>query len=227
MNENVVFVVGRDGKRYPVDKRGHKWFTSEFNQGDEQFTKAKHNSSMGLEGISDGHNHSAPGMRRLRFDIVSKVFEPSPMPAHIPDVPEVGASSAPLKSAAYFIGARCKPYNDDYLLCKKEDGEFQCLKEGRRVTRCAISVIEDMNKHCYDYFKLHWECLENREHRLSGCRKAETLLNKCVFQNLGLEKKIPGVKEQIHLKTSPIQKFDAEYSPAVAAWEQAKKDGSI
>jgi NADH dehydrogenase (ubiquinone) 1 alpha subcomplex subunit 8 len=77
------------------------------------------------------------------------LFDPTPMPADIPDVPEVGATSAPLKSAAYFIGARCLPYNDDFMLCKKESDkpEFDCLKEGRRVTRCAISVLEDLNKY--------------------------------------------------------------------------------
>lgn len=65
------------------------------------------------------------------------------MPDHIPKVDEIGATSAPLLSAAYFIGARCQPYNDDYMQCKTEAfgrGEFDCMKEGRRVTRCAGSV---------------------------------------------------------------------------------------
>lgn len=56
---------------------------------------------------------------------------------------EIGASSAPLLSASFFIGARCKPYNDDFMQCKTESagkGEIECLKEGRRVTRCAKSV---------------------------------------------------------------------------------------
>lgn len=65
------------------------------------------------------------------------------MPADIPSVQEVGATSAPLTSAAYFIGDRCKAFNDDYMKCKQEAngrGEFDCLKEGRKVTRCAASV---------------------------------------------------------------------------------------
>ena len=56
---------------------------------------------------------------------------------------EIGATSAPLLSASFFIGARCRPYNDDFMQCKTENpgkGEFECLKEGRRVTRCAASV---------------------------------------------------------------------------------------
>lgn len=65
------------------------------------------------------------------------------MPAHIPKVQEIGTSSAPLLSASFYIGARCRDYNDDYMQCKTEShgrGEFDCMKEGRKVTRCASSV---------------------------------------------------------------------------------------
>ena len=65
------------------------------------------------------------------------------MPSNIPSVPEIGASSAPLMSASFFIGARCKAYNDDFMKCKTDAngrGEIECLKEGRKVTRCAASV---------------------------------------------------------------------------------------
>lgn len=71
------------------------------------------------------------------------LVDPTPMPSHIPAVEEIGASSAPLMSASFFIGARCRPYNDDYMQCKTDAhgrGEIECLKEGRKVTRCAASV---------------------------------------------------------------------------------------
>jgi len=41
----------------------------------------------------------------------TKYVDPTPMPAHVPHVEEVGATSAPLKSAAFFLGAYCKEYN--------------------------------------------------------------------------------------------------------------------
>ncbi len=65
------------------------------------------------------------------------------MPEDIPAVKEIGATSAPLMSASFFIGARCRPYNDDFMKCKAEaygKGETECLREGRKVTRCAASV---------------------------------------------------------------------------------------
>lgn len=71
------------------------------------------------------------------------LIDTTPMPEDIPKVKEIGASSAPLMSASYFIGDRCRAYNDDYMKCKAESGgrgELECLKEGRKVTRCAASV---------------------------------------------------------------------------------------
>ncbi|KAK6528700.1 hypothetical protein TWF694_003942 [Orbilia ellipsospora] len=130
-----------------------------------------------------------------------------PLPDDIPKVEEVGASSAPLLSAAFFIGARCRPYNDDYMKCKDESpgrGEIDCMREGRKVTRCAVSVIEDLRANCLGEFRLHWQCLETKNHQLWKCRKQEQGLNECVYKKLGLEKTIPGAPEgqiPIHLRT--------------------------
>lgn len=79
---------------------------------------------------------------RGRFN-QSVLIDTTPLPEDVPAVKEIGASSAPLLSASFFIGARCRDYNDDYMQCKTENpgrGEFDCMKEGRRVTRCAQSV---------------------------------------------------------------------------------------
>jgi hypothetical protein len=89
-----------------------------------------------------------PPIRQLRQLIVPRfnqqaLIDTTPLPDDIPKVKELGASSAPLLSASFFIGARCKDYNDDYMMCKTEAngrGELDCMKEGRKVTRCAASV---------------------------------------------------------------------------------------
>lgn len=44
--------------------------------------------------------------------------------------------------------------------------------------------IKDINTHCLQQFKAHWECLENNNHNLYECRGPEFSLNKCVFTNL-------------------------------------------
>ena len=115
------------------------------------------------------------------------LIDTTPLPDSIPPVKEIGATSAPLLSAAFFIGARCRDYNDDYMQCKTEAagrGELECLKEGRRVTRCAASVLNDINAHCLNEFRRHWMCLEEGNQQMWQCRPEEWKLNKCVFDNL-------------------------------------------
>lgn len=72
----------------------------------------------------------------------SKDFvESAPMPKDVPHVDELGTTSAPLKSASFFIGDKCKEVNDDFMLCKNENNNpAHCLAEGRKVTRCAQDV---------------------------------------------------------------------------------------
>ncbi|CAI4211238.1 unnamed protein product [Parascedosporium putredinis] len=125
-------------------------------------------------------------------------------------VKEIGATSAPLLSAAFFIGARCRDYNDDYMQCKTEAngrGELECMKEGRRVTRCAASVLKDINTHCLNEFRRHWMCLEEGNQQLWQCRPEEWKLNKCVFENLKLEKVVPDQPKNstpVHLRTRQV-----------------------
>ena len=42
--------------------------------------------------------------------------DPTPLPDHVPKVAELGVTSAPLKSAAFFIGAYCKDYNGTFVV---------------------------------------------------------------------------------------------------------------
>ncbi|KAL8323867.1 hypothetical protein RB593_005348 [Gaeumannomyces tritici] len=138
------------------------------------------------------------------------LYDTTPLPDSIPKVKEIGASSAPLLSAAFFIGARCRDYNDDFMQCKNENpgtGEAKCLTEGRRVTRCARSVLEDINKSCLDEFRKHWQCLDNNNHQLWQCRADEWKLNKCVYDKTGLEKVIPDQPKNstpVHLRRQQI-----------------------
>ncbi|KAF8645521.1 hypothetical protein AX16_007805 [Volvariella volvacea WC 439] len=141
----------------------------------------------------------------------SKAFvDPTPLPDHVPKVDELGATSAPLKSAAFFIGAYCKEYNEDFMLCKAENRDPEhCLKEGRRVTRCATDLINKMRENCLEQFQAHWQCLDKNNHEYYHCRKPERTLNKCMFEKLGLVKTIPGAppgQTPIHEVKNPVFK---------------------
>ncbi|KAG8698287.1 hypothetical protein FRC08_006021 [Ceratobasidium sp. 394] len=112
-------------------------------------------------------------------------IDPTPLPSAVPHVDELGVTSAPLKSAAFFIGAHCGDYNDDFMLCKQESADpAHCLKEGRRVTRCAADLIEKMRASCGQMYDAHWQCLENNNQEYYKCRKPERKLNECMFESL-------------------------------------------
>ncbi|KAG9304456.1 hypothetical protein G9A89_020020 [Geosiphon pyriformis] len=136
--------------------------------------------------------------------------DPTPLPDHIPHIDEVGFSSAPLKSVAFFIGAFCKEYNEDFMLCKNENNDpTHCLKEGRKVTRCAIDLIRRIRENCDKELDAHWICLDRNNQEYFHCRPEEKPLNACVLNALNLEKTIPGTpkgQEPIHLKKNPIFK---------------------
>ncbi|GFZ43805.1 NADH-ubiquinone oxidoreductase 20.8 kDa subunit [Saitozyma sp. JCM 24511] len=134
--------------------------------------------------------------------------DPNPLPSSVPHVDELGATSAPLKSASFFIGQHCKDVNEDFMLCKAENRDpAHCLKEGRKVTRCAAEVIGKIRESCLAEFDAHWQCLEKNNQYFQACRKPERALNQCVFTKLNLSKTIPGSPEgqpQIHEKKNPI-----------------------
>ncbi|KAI9591338.1 hypothetical protein BDF19DRAFT_455521 [Syncephalis fuscata] len=133
--------------------------------------------------------------------------EKNSLPSSVPAVDEIGATSAPLTSAAFFIGAHCKAYNEDFMLCKAENGDpAHCLKEGRKVTRCAADVIRQLRANCAEEFERHWKCLNEHNLELPGCRSEERPLNDCAFSKLGLKKVIPGSSPHsapIHEKKKP------------------------
>jgi hypothetical protein len=81
------------------------------------------------------------------------------------------------------------------MLCKNESRDpAHCLKEGRRVTRCATDLwvilllkfsfayincqirITKMRENCLQQFDAHWECLEKRNQVcITACRLTSTL----------------------------------------------------
>ena len=50
------------------------------------------------------------------------------------------------------------------------------------LTRCCR--LDDVNKHCLQEFRKHWECLDDYNQQLWQCRRFERPLNKCVFESL-------------------------------------------
>ncbi|KAJ2855857.1 ndufa8, NADH-ubiquinone oxidoreductase complex I 19kd subunit, partial [Coemansia asiatica] len=100
-------------------------------------------------------------------------------------------------------------YNEDFMLCKNENRDPQhCLLEGRKVTRCAIDVLQKIESKCLDEFRNHWRCLDEKNQEFGRCRVPERAYNECLFRAFGWKKVVPDSpanKPQIHERT-PLTK---------------------
>ncbi|KAI9501105.1 ndufa8, NADH-ubiquinone oxidoreductase complex I 19kd subunit [Coemansia spiralis] len=129
-------------------------------------------------------------------------IDPTPPPSDLPAVDEVGSTGAPLKSASFFIGSVCQEYNEDFMLCKDESRDPKhCLREGRKVTRCAMDALQKIQSKCQREFQMHWQCLDIKNQEFGRCREPEKAYNECLFSAFGWKKAVPGAPEnrpQIH-----------------------------
>ncbi|OMH83753.1 NADH-ubiquinone oxidoreductase [Zancudomyces culisetae] len=135
--------------------------------------------------------------RRNSYMPATEWVDPTPLPAddpHIdPNTPELGLTSAPLKSVAFFLGAVCKDKTDDFMLCKQDNNDPKaCLSQGKQVTDCGIEVVNKVKQHCADSFANHWKCLDLNNQEYKSCRPQERTFNECIFTSLGWQKTIPG-----------------------------------
>ncbi|KAJ9076476.1 ndufa8, NADH-ubiquinone oxidoreductase complex I 19kd subunit [Entomophthora muscae] len=148
------------------------------------------------------------GFSAYKYRVEGYSVENAPMPDNVPKVEEVGATSAPLTSAAYFLHSHCRDYYDDFMLCKNENNDpAHCLKEGRKVTRCSIDLLKKLEEHCSEDFNKHWNCLDFNNFEYRFCREPEKVFNACVLKKLGYEKFIPGSnprKEQVNKRENPL-----------------------
>ena len=73
--------------------------------------------------------------------------DPTPLPDSIPKVQELGTTSGPLKSAAFFLGAYCKDYNGACLTFKVLAGLYVQISLGlfiqiiRGVQACGARML--------------------------------------------------------------------------------------
>lgn len=58
------------------------------------------------------------------------------------------------------------------------------VRPGALANIALSNRVDDINKHCLEEFRKHWQCLDDNNHQLWQCRKPEWKLNKCVFDNL-------------------------------------------
>ena len=69
-------------------------------------------------------------------------------------------------------------------MVRRKEGSIFLLVSKELTAFPNRTSLDDINKNCFEQFRRHWNCLENKNQQLWQCRKAERVLNACVFENL-------------------------------------------
>eukprot|EP01135_Chromosphaera_perkinsii_P010725 Nk52_evm4s2209 gene=Nk52_evmTU4s2209 len=112
----------------------------------------------------------------------------------VPEVQEVEATSAPLMAAGRHFGKACEAPSLAFMQCKEDNGQdpSKCLKEGAKVTRCALEFFKELRQNCNEEYTNHWTCLDNNNQDMTKCGPTKEEYNECVFQKMGIE--LPEIK---------------------------------
>uniref|UniRef100_A0A6M2DI53 NADH dehydrogenase [ubiquinone] 1 alpha subcomplex subunit 8 n=1 Tax=Xenopsylla cheopis TaxID=163159 RepID=A0A6M2DI53_XENCH len=106
-------------------------------------------------------------------------------------VPEVNLSSPYLQAGAFHLGKQCEFQNNEFVLCRNElEDPRACIQEGKAVTSCALDFFRKMKKSCAAEFHQYANCLDKSSGDLAMryCRKTQMALDKCAFDNYGMER---------------------------------------
>ncbi|XP_014680658.1 PREDICTED: NADH dehydrogenase [ubiquinone] 1 alpha subcomplex subunit 8-like [Priapulus caudatus] len=120
-------------------------------------------------------------------------------------VEEIPLSAPALRTASYHMGKHCLHQSREFMLCDNELRDpRKCLKEGAALTACGMDFLRKLKKSCNDEFETHWRCIENKSSDLSParCRNSQGVYDKCMLDNLGMERPYNGFYSRPHMHES-------------------------
>jgi len=152
-------------------------------------------------------------------------------------VQEVEVGLPTLMAAAFHLGKACENVNNEFSLCRQENNDpRKCLDEGKAVTACSLNFFRQVKKSCAQEFTQFANCLEKSSSDFSfePCRKTQAVLDKCMLDNLGLERPYYGYFSEVRVhhterprpEVTKPQYPDAPARVVEAEPEQASKFGS-
>ncbi|XP_011503683.1 PREDICTED: NADH dehydrogenase [ubiquinone] 1 alpha subcomplex subunit 8 [Ceratosolen solmsi marchali] len=138
------------------------------------------------------------------------------------NVNEVNLTYPVLKAAAFHLGKYCEFKNNEFMLCKCEQSDpRECIEEGKLVTACTLDFFKQLKKHCKDEFSQYYNCIDKASfnYRFNPCRKTQSVFDKCVLNNLNIERPMFGYYAQVkvHDSSRPKPKYNIIEFPVYAA----------
>uniref|UniRef100_U5ETN5 NADH dehydrogenase [ubiquinone] 1 alpha subcomplex subunit 8 n=1 Tax=Corethrella appendiculata TaxID=1370023 RepID=U5ETN5_9DIPT len=106
-------------------------------------------------------------------------------------VEECPLSTPALRAGAFHLGKYCEAANNEFMLCRNETKDpRQCVEAGKAVTACSMEFFRKLKKTCRDEFAQYTHCLDQSSGDLQFrfCRKTQAVYDKCVLENLQIER---------------------------------------
>jgi len=125
-------------------------------------------------------------------------------------VQDVNLSVSSLRAGAFQMGKMCEQENNEFMLCKKElQDPRKCLDEGKMVTKCALTFFQNVKKFCHQELTDYAFCLNNSsgDMRFEYCRNTQHVFDRCVMENLGVERPDYGYFCRIKVSSYPSPSF--------------------
>ncbi|KAL0278254.1 UNVERIFIED_CONTAM: hypothetical protein PYX00_000121 [Menopon gallinae] len=128
-------------------------------------------------------------------------------------VDEVNLSMAALYAGAHHLGKVCEYQNNEFILCRQEVGDpRKCLQQGKEVTACALDFFRKLKKSCREEFNDYAKCIHKSSSNwtYSPCRNTQQVFDKCVLDNLGIERPPWGWACEVHVHNTKQKKPEPE-----------------
>ncbi|XP_047351763.1 NADH dehydrogenase [ubiquinone] 1 alpha subcomplex subunit 8 [Vespa velutina] len=133
-------------------------------------------------------------------------------------VQEINVTYPVLQAASFYVGKKCEWQSNEFMLCREEEKDARrCINEGKALTACALDFFKQLKKHCREDFEQYVTCLEKSSGtiELSKCRKTQAVVDKCVLDNLKIERPPFGYfcETKVHDSSRPRPKPDIPEFP--------------
>ncbi|XP_046816935.1 NADH dehydrogenase [ubiquinone] 1 alpha subcomplex subunit 8 [Vespa crabro] len=133
-------------------------------------------------------------------------------------VQEINVTYPVLQAASFYVGKKCEWQSNEFMLCREEEKDARrCINEGKALTACALDFFKQLKKHCREDFEQYVTCLERSSGtiELSKCRKTQAVVDKCVLDNLKIERPPFGYfcETKVHDSSRPRPKPDIPEFP--------------
>ncbi|XP_054277340.1 NADH dehydrogenase [ubiquinone] 1 alpha subcomplex subunit 8-like [Macrosteles quadrilineatus] len=128
-------------------------------------------------------------------------------------VQEVDVSGVVLRAASFHLGKYCEDVNNEFMLCRGETKDIRkCLTEGKAVTNCSLEFFQKVKTSCFQEFTNYYNCIDKSSpnYQLEPCRKTQKVFDKCMVDNLNLERPHYGYFCEVKVHDSPRPKPEAE-----------------